>query len=66
MKLTRVKRIEGDLAVLRQDLQTVLGLEDGKAVVVNPVTRQVIVKGHFKSQIQQFFQDNPTTVVAAA
>ncbi|CZS97982.1 related to mitochondrial 60s ribosomal protein [Rhynchosporium agropyri] len=54
MKLTRVRKIEGDVNALRNDLQKELGMSD-KEVVVNQLTRQVMVKGHMKSQIEKFF-----------
>ncbi|KAH6721195.1 mitochondrial large subunit ribosomal protein-domain-containing protein [Leptodontidium sp. MPI-SDFR-AT-0119] len=53
-KLTRVRKIEGDVNMLRQDLQKELGMGE-KDVVVNQLTRQVIVKGHMKPQIEKFF-----------
>ncbi|KAH7369771.1 mitochondrial large subunit ribosomal protein-domain-containing protein, partial [Rhexocercosporidium sp. MPI-PUGE-AT-0058] len=53
-KLTRVRKIEGDVNMLRMDLQKELGVGE-KDVVVNQLTRQVIVKGHMKSQIEKFF-----------
>ncbi|KAG4427544.1 hypothetical protein IFR05_016972, partial [Cadophora sp. M221] len=55
-KLTRVRKIEGDVNMLRADLQKELGVGE-KDVVVNQLTRQVIVKGHMKSQIEKFFLD---------
>lgn len=44
-----MRKIEGDVNVLRMDLQAELGLSD-KEVVINQLTRQIIVKvcfGHF-------------------
>ncbi len=43
MKLTRVKRIEGNVAALRNDLREALGLEE-KDVTINQLTRHIIVK----------------------
>ena len=43
MKLTKVRRIEGDVSVLRSDLQKALGLAE-KEVVINQLTRHIIVK----------------------
>ncbi len=43
MKLTKLRRIEGDVAALRRDLQEALGMED-KEVVINQLTRHIIVK----------------------
>lgn len=42
-KLTRLKGIEGDLTVLRDELRESLGLED-KEVTINQLTRQIMVK----------------------
>jgi len=57
MKLTKLRRIEGDVNVLRKDLQDALGLAD-KEVTINQLTRQIIVKGHKKSEIEQFLKDH--------
>lgn len=43
MKLTKLRRIEGDVNVLRDDLQQALGM-DQKEVVINQLTKQIIVK----------------------
>lgn len=43
MKLTKLRRIEGDVNVLRKDLQLALGMDE-KEVVVNQLTRHIIVK----------------------
>ena len=43
MKLTKLRRIEGDVNALRTELQEALGLEQ-KEVVINQLTRQIIVK----------------------
>ena len=43
MKLTKVRRIEGDVAALRAELQEALGLEQ-KEVVINQLTKHIIVK----------------------
>ncbi|CAL3971792.1 unnamed protein product [Diplocarpon coronariae] len=61
-KLTRIRRIEGDVKELKKDLQEALGM-DGKDVTINQLTKQIIVKGHMKPQIQQFFTDRPSTVL---
>jgi len=56
MKLTKLRRIEGDVAALRRDLQEALGMED-KEVVINQLTRHIIVKGHKKPEIEAFLKD---------
>lgn len=43
MKLTKLRRIEGDVNVLRKDLQLALGMDE-KEVVINQLTRHIIVK----------------------
>ncbi len=43
MKLTKVRRIEGDVNALRNDLRAALGLDE-KEVTINQLTRQIIVK----------------------
>ena len=43
MKLTKVRRIEGDVNALRTELQEALGLEQ-KEVVINQLTKYIIVK----------------------
>jgi hypothetical protein len=39
-----VKHIEGDIELLKADLQEALGLQNGKDVVINQLTRHIIVK----------------------
>jgi large subunit ribosomal protein L49 len=43
MKLTKLRRIEGDVTALRNDLREALGLEE-KEVTINQLTRHIIVK----------------------
>ncbi|PBP19711.1 hypothetical protein BUE80_DR009433 [Diplocarpon rosae] len=61
-RLTKVRRIEGDITALKKDLQEALGLRD-KDVTINQLTNQIMVKGYQKSQIEQFFMERPSTVV---
>lgn len=56
MKLTRVKKIDGNVEALRDELRAGLGL-DGKEVVVNPLTRQVMVKGHRRTEVEKFLRE---------
>lgn len=56
MKLTKVRRIEGDVTALRNDLRAALGLDE-KEVTINQLTRQIIVKGHKKPEIEKFLKD---------
>jgi len=56
MKLTKLRRIEGDVNALRNDLREALGLED-KEVTINQLTRHIIVKGHKKPEIEKFLKE---------
>jgi len=55
MKLTRLKRIEGDVNALRNDLREAFGMDE-KEVTINQLTRHIIVKGHKKPEIEKFFE----------
>ena len=64
--MTRVRKIDGDPAVLRDELRVALGFigkVGGKGVgkvedcVVNPLTRQVVMKGHFKPQVERLLRE---------
>jgi len=57
MKLTKLRKIEGDVNVLRSDLQKALGMTE-QQVVINQLTRQIIVKGHKKAEIEQWLKDS--------
>jgi large subunit ribosomal protein L49 len=46
LKQTRVRKIEGNIAVLRDDIQNALQM-DRKDVVINGLTRQIIIKVSF-------------------
>lgn len=56
MLLTRVKKIDGSAEALRDELKTVLGLAK-EQVVVNPLTRQVMLKGHRKPEVEKFLRE---------
>lgn len=43
MKLTKIRKIEGDLAALKSDLIMALKVEE-KEVTINQLTRQILVK----------------------
>ena len=43
LKQTRVRRIEGNISVLRAELQAVLGLDEGQ-VTINQLTQHIIIK----------------------
>lgn len=44
LKQTRVKKIEGNIAKLREDLKVALGIEEDREIQVNHLTRHIIVK----------------------
>ncbi|OBT68940.1 hypothetical protein VE03_01314 [Pseudogymnoascus sp. 23342-1-I1] len=54
MKQTRVKKIEGNIAQLREDLKVALGIEEDREIQVNHLTRHIIVKGHRKPEVAKF------------
>jgi len=57
LKQTKLRRIEGNINVLRTDLQKALGLEE-KDVMINQLTQQIIVKGHKKFEVLKFLEDH--------
>ncbi|EMD00075.1 hypothetical protein BAUCODRAFT_21735 [Baudoinia panamericana UAMH 10762] len=56
MKLTRVKKVDGKVESLRDELRAALGLGE-KEAVVNPVTRHVMLKGHLKTEVDKFLRE---------
>lgn len=56
MLLTRVKKIDGSVEALRDELKTALGL-DAKEVVVNGLTRHVMLKGHRRPEVEKFLRE---------
>jgi len=57
MKLTKLRRIEGDVNALRNDLREALGMDE-KEVTINQLTRHIIVKGHKKPEIEKFLKEH--------
>lgn len=57
MKLTKLKRIEGDVNALRNDLREAFGVGE-KEVTINQLTRHIIVKGHKKPEIEKFLKEH--------
>ncbi|KAM3083301.1 54S ribosomal protein img2, mitochondrial [Clarireedia jacksonii] len=53
LKQTRVRKIEGDVKVLRTQLQQALGLGE-KEVTINQLTQQIIIRGHKKPEVVKF------------
>lgn len=56
MLLTRVRKIDGNVEALRDELTAALRLEP-KQAVVNPLTRQVVLKGHRKPEVERFLRE---------
>ncbi|KAE8445621.1 hypothetical protein EG329_013255 [Mollisiaceae sp. DMI_Dod_QoI] len=56
MKLTKLRKIEGDVNALRKDLQVALGMDE-RDVVINQLTRHIIVKGHKTKEIEAFLTE---------
>lgn len=56
MLLTRIRKIDGNVEALRDELTGVLGLE-AKQAVVNQLTRQVVLKGHRKPEVERFLRE---------
>ena len=60
LKLTLVRKVSGEVGVLRDALREVLrasvGL-DKERVVVNERTRQVVIKGEVKSVVLRFLRE---------
>jgi len=52
-----VRRIEGNIMAMKTDLQPALGLED-KEIVINQLTRHIIIKGHKKPEVVKFLEEN--------
>ncbi|KAI0517773.1 mitochondrial large subunit ribosomal protein-domain-containing protein [Xylaria bambusicola] len=53
LKLTILKRAEGDLMALKQDLKAALQLSDDE-VSINSKTRHIVVDGHKRLQVLNF------------
>ncbi|KAL9120761.1 MAG: hypothetical protein Q9187_002686 [Circinaria calcarea] len=56
LKQTRIRKISGDVASLRQDLQQALGLRE-EHIVINQLTKHIIIKGWKKTEVAKFLQE---------
>ncbi|KAF4556353.1 putative mitochondrial large subunit ribosomal protein (Img2) [Elsinoe fawcettii] len=54
-KLTRIRKIDGNLDALREEVQNTFQLKREECTI-NQLTRQVIVKGHVKEEIEAFLK----------
>ncbi|KZF21880.1 hypothetical protein L228DRAFT_269329 [Xylona heveae TC161] len=52
---TKIRKVEGDVKVLRDQLQQALQL-DSKDITINSLTKHIIVKGWRKSEITKFLE----------
>lgn len=58
--MTLVRKVDGKVEALRDELRTMLGTSvglDQDRVVVNGVTRQVVIKGHYKMEVERFLRE---------
>ncbi|KAL2056412.1 hypothetical protein ABVK25_003435 [Lepraria finkii] len=53
---TRVRKIQGDVERLRDEIRIALGLKE-EHVVINRLTGNIIVKGWYKDDIRRFLED---------
>ncbi|KAH8661608.1 mitochondrial large subunit ribosomal protein-domain-containing protein [Tricladium varicosporioides] len=56
--LTKIKNVEGDIEALKKDISVALGMEGHKEVVINELTRSVILKGHKPIEVKKFLLDS--------
>ncbi|RKF57486.1 54S ribosomal protein img2, mitochondrial [Erysiphe neolycopersici] len=55
-KITRIRKVQGNIQALRNDLRKALKLDD-KECTINSTTGHVLVKGHKKQEIAKFLID---------
>lgn len=53
--MTRVKKVDGNAEVLRDELRELLGLAE-KECVINRTTGHIMIKGHHVSKIEHFLK----------
>jgi large subunit ribosomal protein L49 len=51
--MTRIKKIDGDRSMLRDELKVLLKSSD---CVVNSTTGHIMIKGHHKPQVEKFLR----------
>jgi large subunit ribosomal protein L49 len=54
LKMTRIKKIDGDRQILRDELKTLLKSED---CVINSITGHIMIKGHHKPTVEKFLRE---------
>ncbi|KAI9850740.1 MAG: hypothetical protein M1838_005151 [Thelocarpon superellum] len=57
LRQTEVKKVEGDVTVLKGQLQKYLNLEPAE-VVINPRTQHIVIKGHRQEDVLGFFKEH--------
>jgi large subunit ribosomal protein L49 len=55
LKQTRIRKISGDGHALKRELKEFLGIQKDKDCAVNPVTGHIILKGHWRNEVDEFF-----------
>ncbi|KAK7520013.1 mitochondrial 54S ribosomal protein mL49 [Phyllosticta citriasiana] len=56
LRQTKLRKIEGDIKKLKKALEEELGLKPS-SVRINDLTKQIVIKGDFKMEIQQWLID---------
>ncbi|MCJ1289144.1 hypothetical protein MMC34_000676 [Xylographa carneopallida] len=53
---TRIRKIDGRIGDLRDELQMALGLKD-EQIAINQTTRHIIIKGWKKAEVDKFLEE---------
>jgi len=54
LKQTKVRKISGDVQRLMREIKEYLDIEQDKDCAVNAVTGHIVVKGHWKGELDRF------------
>ena len=54
LRQTRIRKIAGDAHALRRELQAFLGIQKDKDCAVSAVTGHIVLKGHWRSEVDRF------------
>ncbi|MCJ1343446.1 hypothetical protein MMC31_001639 [Peltigera leucophlebia] len=52
---TRIRKINGDVMKLREDIQKALELKEGN-IAINPTTGHITIKGHLRNDVMKFLE----------
>ncbi|KAI0998815.1 hypothetical protein K3495_g9380 [Podosphaera aphanis] len=55
-KITKIRKVEGDIAALRDEIREAFGLTD-RECTINQLTGHILVKGHRRQQIFKFLEE---------